>query len=401
LIIHSLTSHHHGITFGLEAFCGVSSGGKKQHYEHQARRYRKEVATKLLCIFEICIEEAGQHVPYCTPGLFLNFFKMYSCLLKMKLHVVIFFPVIAHAFLFPISRITELKIGTATVKKLFDQPIVLVRNETVTAFADFCPHRGVSFQNAEVTNDNIVCPYHGFEFDGRNGTLMDGIGIKKGCGGLKQFDCVEKDNMVYVSLDDEPSLHPVQPYHALHYNTSFRTVTGETIVNTGYHTFSENVLDMLHLFMVHRFFGNKENPEPINYEAHRENEYEGTATFEYIPLKGSVFSFVDRLNVTNYYKLPCVVGTVVQANEFIKAVHVNVSPISCDKVKVYWTLTRNFYMHPIFDMLIRWIMMYTLQEDKTILEKCSQLAENKIHSKYDKLQLLRRQAIKKLGLDKC
>jgi nitrite reductase/ring-hydroxylating ferredoxin subunit len=52
------------------------------------------------------------------------------------------------------------------------KPLALWRTPTgsVQAISDVCIHRGASLSNGWVQHDRLVCPYHGFEFEG-NGNL--------------------------------------------------------------------------------------------------------------------------------------------------------------------------------------------------------------------------------------
>lgn len=50
---------------------------------------------------------------------------------------------------------------------VLDEPIVLFRTERgVHALADRCPHRNIPLSTGWVKGDMLVCPYHGWEFDG-------------------------------------------------------------------------------------------------------------------------------------------------------------------------------------------------------------------------------------------
>lgn len=50
---------------------------------------------------------------------------------------------------------------------VLDEPVVLFRTERgIHALRDVCPHRRVPLSKGWVKGDAIVCPYHGWEFDG-------------------------------------------------------------------------------------------------------------------------------------------------------------------------------------------------------------------------------------------
>jgi nitrite reductase/ring-hydroxylating ferredoxin subunit len=53
--------------------------------------------------------------------------------------------------------------------KRFGLELVLFRDSKGNAncLVDVCPHRGVALSAGKIVGDNLVCPYHGFQFDGR------------------------------------------------------------------------------------------------------------------------------------------------------------------------------------------------------------------------------------------
>ncbi|NIK75188.1 phenylpropionate dioxygenase-like ring-hydroxylating dioxygenase large terminal subunit [Paenibacillus castaneae] len=51
---------------------------------------------------------------------------------------------------------------------LLDTPIVLFRTKRgIHALLDRCPHRNVPLSKGKIRNDVLICPYHGWEFDGQ------------------------------------------------------------------------------------------------------------------------------------------------------------------------------------------------------------------------------------------
>ncbi len=53
--------------------------------------------------------------------------------------------------------------------KRFGLDLVLFRNSRGIAncLVDVCPHRGVELSAGKIIGDNLACPYHGFQFDGK------------------------------------------------------------------------------------------------------------------------------------------------------------------------------------------------------------------------------------------
>jgi len=77
-----------------------------------------------------------------------------------------------NGFFIPIAPSSSVNTIAKSIK-LKDSTIVVSRNSTgfPVAFQDYCPHRGASFNNVKVIDDEVSCPYHGFQFDLNDGNL--------------------------------------------------------------------------------------------------------------------------------------------------------------------------------------------------------------------------------------
>ncbi len=71
-----------------------------------------------------------------------------------------------HDYWLPVFLLSSLK--RKPVRVVFrGQPVVLFRaGETVKALLDRCPHRGAPLSEGVIREDCVVCPYHGWTFDG-------------------------------------------------------------------------------------------------------------------------------------------------------------------------------------------------------------------------------------------
>jgi renierapurpurin 18,18'-hydroxylase len=69
---------------------------------------------------------------------------------------------------YPVAWAEQLKPGQVTPITVWQQAIALYRDEAgqVHAMEDACPHKGIELHKGEVKGNCLVCPYHGWEFNG-------------------------------------------------------------------------------------------------------------------------------------------------------------------------------------------------------------------------------------------
>ncbi|MGD1951388.1 MAG: Rieske 2Fe-2S domain-containing protein [Leptolyngbyaceae cyanobacterium] len=68
---------------------------------------------------------------------------------------------------YPVFWADQLKSEEVVSVQVWDASLALYRDASgaVNALADACPHKGVELHRGEVHGSNLVCPYHGWEFD--------------------------------------------------------------------------------------------------------------------------------------------------------------------------------------------------------------------------------------------
>ena len=111
---------------------------------------------------------------------------------------------------YPVAWANELKPCEIIPVIVWQQAIAVYRdaNDQLHALEDACPHKGIALHKGEVQNDNILCAYHGWEFNGEG----ECVGIpylppkqKLPCAKARSFPVQEKYNMIWVFPGD-PSL---------------------------------------------------------------------------------------------------------------------------------------------------------------------------------------------------
>lgn len=312
----------------------------------------------------------------------------------MIIMYVLLFLLINRISSFYVPLATSLSVSkTAKSIKLADSTVVISRNSTghPIGFHDYCPHRGASFDKVVLKDDNINCPYHGFVFNTQDGELESGLGVRTGCGHLKMIDCIERSGLVWGCIDGVNDIKPPQELKEKS-DPKFRKISGSVMIKCPVENLIENILDSLHISHVHSF-GNRIEPEPLNYNASKVSETSGVSTFQYNTGETSMFNGV--ADVKNWYEIPCTSGTRVSSGNNVKIVQVHAVQFPGGYTKVFWELYRNWSTEHYMDSFFEMAMMITLNEDSEILEKCNFDKGNKFHGRYDKLQLLYRRSLGK------
>ncbi|GAB4382031.1 MAG: hypothetical protein Kow00121_41660 [Elainellaceae cyanobacterium] len=116
---------------------------------------------------------------------------------------------------YPVSWSERLKTGQVISVKVWQQSIALYRdaNGQVHAIENACPHKGIELHLGEVKGDRIVCPYHGWEFDG-NGQCVNIPYFPKEqklpCAQARSYPVQDQYGIIWV-FPGEPALADLQP----------------------------------------------------------------------------------------------------------------------------------------------------------------------------------------------
>ncbi len=149
--------------------------------------------------------------------------------------------------------------------KIFGRRLVFFRDETgrASALDDCCPHRNAPLSAGKVVDGELACPYHGWRFDiqGRLAGIPYRPDDLPECV-VPQYDCVEQDGYVWVSLGRKRAEQPLPfPHLSLPGWTSFRM---ETLFNANVEACLENFLDCPHATHVHRYWFRTPTAKPVN-----------------------------------------------------------------------------------------------------------------------------------------
>lgn len=263
---------------------------------------------------------------------------------------------------------------------------------------DACPHMGASFSKGGWINprQNLQCPYHGFEFDeGKFVSIPSAsnpicVNSHKG---LSLLPVLEKNDYYYLFPENMDQVVFSTPYFPPeHEDPAFTAIHGHQLLDCPLDSLVENLLDMLHISYVHSF-GNMDMPLARNVVYTDLGEYAGKTTFEYSPNANTISNRVGKSKVVyveNEFHLPTTTLTRVRAGKIVKTVFTQSLPVEKNKTLLFWTVYRNFWMDPyvpeftqLGDVLLRFLMEKTIQEDASILSRCYPEKRKGFLTKYD------------------
>ena len=95
-----------------------------------------------------------------------------------------------------VARDAELWVGEMRQVRIERTRLLLVRTDAgVFAYADRCPHLGVSLSTGALEGNTLTCPAHQFQFDAATGE-----GINPSCLRLHPFPVHCKDGGIWVDI---------------------------------------------------------------------------------------------------------------------------------------------------------------------------------------------------------
>lgn len=153
---------------------------------------------------------------------------------------------------------------------LMGERIVLFRTSAgIHAWKDLCIHRGAALSLGKVADDTLVCPYHGWRYDGTGGCVLipqqdPNRAITKQARAVT-YEAVEAGGLIWVRL--EAGSRPAPPSFAEYEDESFHIAYCETYqLNASVPRVVENFLDVGHLAFLHEgYLGDSAYPEISEY----------------------------------------------------------------------------------------------------------------------------------------
>lgn len=302
--------------------------------------------------------------------------------------------------------------------KVLDQHLVLFRNEQgeIQCLADVCLHRGGSLSNGWVTDGNVTCPYHGWEFEGsgqcvhvpsagRDFKVPDRFKVD-------QYDAVEKYGMIWVFMGDLPEEErfPIPPLPEFD-DPNWKMLEAEVTWKSEAARVVENGIDIAHTSFVHPGFGGDSTTNEI--DSVENNEYWGKSVNYMRPpaMKGWRKNFRkegQRTRATPEWYLPgFIVRLQVDINEKMKIIMFDANtPVDENTTRTFALSGRNFFPQKIFDKGSLKRLHGVFREDLTIVEATQphylpETMMNEVSVEQDKFmagfRLARRRLIEKKG----
>ena len=282
-------------------------------------------------------------------------------------------------------------------------------NDNYYAMDDDCSHKGASLSRGKLVNDNVMCPYHGYEFN-NEGVLCKVPGLNftnTPCQNQNTYNIVEKNGWIYLNTVSN-ILYSPQNISIFEEDEARNSSLSCIFINMPFKAYgrvlTENSLDVMHIGFVHTF-GNKKSPSPTketppylvgDYPYHYKTEYDYLSGSESIANK--VFGF-KKLKIENEFALPHTTIARVKFGELLSTIVTFASPINVTHSTLFVKTYRNFWNSKedncIFSKLYNWIgdrittkmMIATVLQDKSIIEHIKlEHVDGKFNMKFDKLQ---------------
>jgi phenylpropionate dioxygenase-like ring-hydroxylating dioxygenase large terminal subunit len=158
--------------------------------------------------------------------------------------------------------------------KILNRELVFYRTADgqIQAMTNACVHRGASLAQGTISQDCIICPYHGWEYQ-PDGTCVKipsqspTVAIPKAAK-MTTYPVREKYGWIWVYMGDkEPGSIPDISDMPMVESGNLRAIQGKFFWNANYERVLENALDFAHAPFVHAgAFGNPQAPEIAELE---------------------------------------------------------------------------------------------------------------------------------------
>jgi phenylpropionate dioxygenase-like ring-hydroxylating dioxygenase large terminal subunit len=156
---------------------------------------------------------------------------------------------------YPIGWGKQLKPGDVTSVVVWQQSFAIYRDMAgqIHALEDFCPHRGVALHKGIVRGNNLICQYHGWEFDG-SGQCVNIPYIPEGqklpCARARSYPVREQHGLIWIFPGDPALANKSAPVDMPQFSEpGWLRVPVTSRVEAHFSICNENGMDIFHGFL--------------------------------------------------------------------------------------------------------------------------------------------------------
>ena len=313
-----------------------------------------------------------------------------------------------------VAQASELKKSQPFKATVWGKDYVLWKTDknTYNALEDVCSHKGAALSIGHITNNRIVCPYHGYEFNHQgNLTLVPGICFRPSpIQNIPRFAVVEKHGWIYLNTRELPQFVTKEHINTLARNIfvepeatdpQMTPILLEQTFMTHPRIVSENSLDIMHIAFVHTF-GNRAKPAPTYENPPKEvGPHHWRTSYVYESGKDSMvsrFFKMKRIDIDNEFALPhTTIARIKFGAGFVNTVVTAACPVNERETRLFVKTYRNFFRESFYNDWFKSMMSDTLNQDKAVIESIqNENMDGRFNMKYDKLQNTYRSLYKKV-----
>ncbi|WP_127492281.1 aromatic ring-hydroxylating dioxygenase subunit alpha [Paenibacillus glycanilyticus] len=315
-------------------------------------------------------------------------------------------PVLEHEW-HPVAIAADVSDTPKQVIVLGEKVVIFRTKQGVKAMKDLCIHRGVPLSLGRVDNDEIVCAYHGWRYDGEGQCVCIPALPKSQAIPLKAktqtYLCQERYGFVWVCLGEPREDYP--PLEGKIEEGLLPIWMGPYPVQASAPRVIENFLDVSHLMFVHEgLLGDSEFAEINDYNVH---QVDGALVTDeivvYQPDPDGRGIGVDNRYIYEIYT-PCCVKLVKgsEGSDEIFHLFLIVLPETETTCTAFMLQLRN-YAPDVPDQVFIDFQNTLLEQDKRIVEEQKPELlpldlQAELHLKCDRVAIAYRRRLKELGV---
>jgi phenylpropionate dioxygenase-like ring-hydroxylating dioxygenase large terminal subunit len=278
------------------------------------------------------------------------------------------------------------KVGTDPVRvKMLGQHFVLFRDAQgmPQCLSDTCLHRGGSLSQGWVTDGNVTCPYHGWQYNGDGKCVVIPSEVDEGNkipdkARVDSYPTEERYGMIWVFMGDLPESerYPIPPFPE-YGDPEWRAVSADWTWQADAGRVLENGIDIAHASFVHPMFGHNSTARRNKIVKLDRHEGWATSTNEMYPpqLKGGLRRFIRKDKAKTFvhptfYMSGNTIRMHIEANPKMHIIMFDANtPVDEHTTKTFAIQVRNFFRLGMFDKGSLKRLEKVLQEDTAIVEQ--------------------------------